>query len=336
VAVAAVAALAYETQDRPSGIGTWAERAVGAARSAPAGHRDAVLAAASWAAQIRGDMQASVSYAEEALAAGYPPDSPAPGVAALQAVTAYTYLGRRGEAQDALLHAFDTLDRPTTHPYHRANLRMARVATGMLIDDPAAEIEEARTALRLAEEAGSLSMLSYTSYAVGWALRYEDPDGAIAAYDRCTALSRQLRSGFLLPLALSFGAAIKAKQGLASEALADMLAGLEKSALDADWPFIAGGLDSAVDMFSALGEWRTAAVLAAALETPSLLPIRYPPVSQLGPGLKARTEVLGRVRSELGEEVYEQAAHLGRSMGREDVLAFALDRVRSRLEAMPA
>jgi len=334
VAVATIAVLAYEVQDRPNGIGTWAEQAVEAAQSAPAGHHDAVLGAASWAAQIRGDIQACVRYAEEALAAGYPPDSPAPGAAAAMLATGYMYLGRREEAEAALSAAIDALDRRSMHPYYMAQLRMSRVGTGMLVDDPAAEIDEARAALRLAEEAGSLTLLSYTSFAVGWSLRYLDPSGAMAAYDRCVALSRQLRSGFLLPLGLAFGAAIRAKQGLVPDALADMLAALEKSALDSDWPFIASELDSAVDMFSALGEWRTAAVISAVIETPSLVTIRYPTISQLGPGLDVRTELLARVRRELGDEAYEHAERVGRSMSREDALAFCLDQIRNCLEAI--
>jgi hypothetical protein len=82
-------------------------------------------------------------------------------------------------------------------------------------------------------------------------------------------------------------------------------------------------LDAAVDTFCYLGEARTAAILAGAVDT-SFAPLRNPYVASRGPGLAMRTANLAHARETLGDILYEKARAEGVAMSRQDTLALTL------------
>jgi hypothetical protein len=82
-------------------------------------------------------------------------------------------------------------------------------------------------------------------------------------------------------------------------------------------------LDVAVDVFSCRGEARSAAVLAAAVET-ALAPQRFPDFSYRRPALAVRTAILARALKNWETASMRRLAPEGVAMSRGDALAFAL------------
>jgi tetratricopeptide (TPR) repeat protein len=322
-AVAIVAWLAYEAWTRATGIGRWAEQALPAVKRSTPGYRHAVLGAAAVAAHYRGDFDASERYEQAALEEGYPPDDPSPCLAPIFLATHLYYQGRRDDAARHLDAAEAAMVGRDDEDYGRSWLQSARVSVNLFGDDEDEEIAQARLAMSLAHGTSNPSNLALASFALGWALGHRHPDEAIAAFDRCVVLSRRAASTGVLAQALSLGARALASQGDADGAITRLREALEESIRNDDWPFLTVSLDAAVDTFCYLGEARTAAILAGAVDT-SFAPLRNPYVASRGPGLAVRTANLAQVRETLGDAHYEQARAEGATMSRQDALAFAL------------
>jgi hypothetical protein len=69
------------------------------------------------------------------------------------------------------------------------------ISAQLLADDEEQEIAQARLAMSLAEGTGNPSNLAAASCALGWALRHQDPDEAMAAFDRYLPLARRGAGG---------------------------------------------------------------------------------------------------------------------------------------------
>jgi predicted ATPase/class 3 adenylate cyclase len=322
-AVAIVAALAYESQSRVTGIGWWAEQAVHALERSTPGYRNAVLGAAAAAAMYRGDLDEAERHARAALEEGYRSDDPSPCLASYYLAIILIYQGRRGDAARCLDPAEEAIVGRDDEDYYRSFLQSGRVSLNMFGDDEDEEIAQARLAMSLAQRTGSPSNLALASFALGWALRHRRPDEAITAFDRCVVLSRRAAYTATLPGALSQGARVAASLGDADGAKTRLRESLEESIRDDDWTVLAWSLDLAVDIFCYRGEARAAAVLCGVVET-TLARLRWPYVSSRGPGLAVRIANLARARETLGDTRYEEARAEGAAMSREDALAFAL------------
>jgi predicted ATPase/class 3 adenylate cyclase len=322
-AVAIVAWLAYQAWTRATGIGRWAEQALPALEQSTSGYRHAVLGAAAVGAHYRGAFDASERYGRAALDEGYPPDDPSPCLAPIFLAVNLFYQGRRDDAARHLDAAEKAIAGRDDQDYGRSWLQNARVPIALFADDEEEEIAQARLAMSLAQGTGNPSNLAGASFALGWALRHRHPNEAIAAFDRCVVLSRHAASTGVLAEALSLAARALASQGDAEGAKTRLKEALEESIRNDDWPFLTIGLDAAVDTFCYLGEARTAAILAGAVDT-SFAPLRNPYIASRGRGLAVRTANLARARATLGDAAYEEATAEGVAMSRDDALAFAL------------
>jgi predicted ATPase len=322
-AVAIVALLAYESLTRATGIGRWAEQAVLAAEQATPGYRHAVLGAAAVSAQLRGDFDVSERYARTAVKEGYTADDPCPCLAPMSLAIMLIYQGRRDDAARHLDAAEVAIVGRDDEQYGLSWLQNARVGLTLFADDEDEEIVQARQAVSLAQGTGNPTNLADASYALGWALRHRHPDEAIVAFDRYVALAGRAATTGFLPAALSLGAQVAASQGDGEGAKTRLKEALEESIRDDSWADVTVGLDCAVDIFCYLGEARTAAVLAGAVET-TLAPLRWPYLASHGPGLAVRTANLAQAREALGDTRYEQARAEGVAMSRQDALAFTL------------
>jgi ATP/maltotriose-dependent transcriptional regulator MalT len=324
-AVAIIACLAYEAQNRPTGIGRWAEQALPALEHSTPGHRSAVLGAATVLAFYRGDLDASERYARAAVEEGYPPDDPSPCLAAI--FLGGVLLGFQ-ERNDEIARHLDAAEKAMRgrddEEYVRSRLQNVRVAgRSLFADNPDEEIAQGRLAMALAQRTGNPTVLSIASFALGTALHHRDPDKALVAFDQVALLAKQGASpGVLLP-ARCFAAQVTAALGDADGATARLKDVLDEALREDEQYIIAMSLDVAVDVFSCRGEARSAAVLAAAVET-TLAPQRFPDFSYRGPALAVRTANLARARQELGDSHYEEARGEGVAMSREDAVAFAL------------
>jgi hypothetical protein len=233
------------------------------------------------------------------------------------------YQGRTDEAARHLDAAEKAILGVDDADYYRSWLQSFRVAIRLFADDENEEIAQARLAVTLAEHIGRPSSLVDASYALGCALSYRHPCEAVAAFDRCVALSKRAASTNALALALSLGARAAASQGETEGAKTRLKEAFEESMRDDDWSFLTLSLDVAVDIFWYLGESRAAAVLAGAIDT-TLASLRWPYVASRGSGLAVRTANLAQAREALGDIAYEQARAEGAAMSRQDALAFVL------------
>jgi tetratricopeptide (TPR) repeat protein len=322
-AVAIVAALAYESQARATGIGRWADQAISALEPSTPGYRNAVLGAAAVAAMIRGDFVAAERYARAAVEEGYPPDDPSPCLASIYLATVLMYAGRRDDAAWHLDAAEEAIVGRDDEGYVRSWLQSARVGLDLFAEDEDEEIARARLAMSLAEGNGNPSNLALASFALGWALRHRHPDEAVAAFDRHVALARHAATTNVLPITLSLRARVAASQGEAEAAKTRLREALELSIRDDDWSFLTVSLDTAVDTFWYLGQARAAAVLSGAVDT-AFEALRFPHVASSGRGLAVRIANLAQARETLGDTTYERARAEGVAMSRQDALAFAL------------
>jgi predicted ATPase len=322
-AVAIVAWLAYEAQTLATGIGHWAEQALPAAQHSTPGFRHAVLGAAAVAAFFRGDLDTSEGYARAAVEQGYSPDAPLPCLAPIYLAIILGYQGRNDDGARHLDAAGQAVLGRDDEDYFRRWLQNARVSLGLFADDPDEEIAQARLGMSLAQRTGNPSMLALASFALGWAVRHRHPDEALAALDRSVALARRGAGTLVLAAALSYGAQVAASLGDPDGARARLKEAVEESIRDDDWTLITQSLDTAVDIFSYLGEAQAAAVLTGAIET-TLAPLRYPYTAGLGPGLAVRTANLARAQQQLGDSEFQQARAEGAAMSPQDALAFAL------------
>jgi predicted ATPase len=322
-AVAIIAWLAYESQNKETDIGRWAEQALPALQLSTPGNRHAVLGAAAQAAFDRGDLDASERHARAAVEEGYPPDDPSPGQASISLAAILVYQGRN---DDAARH----LDAPETailgrddEDYVRSLLQSVRVGLSLFAADPDEEIAQARLGMSLAQRTGNPTILAVGSYALGLALRHRHADEALAAFDQSVALARHGARTVVLATALSYAAQAAAALGDTDGARARLRDALEEARRNDDWIVLTQSLDAAVDILSYRGEARSAAVLAGAVET-TLAPLRFPYTASRGPGLVVRTANLARAREKLGDSSYQQARAQGVAMSRQDALAFAL------------
>jgi predicted ATPase/class 3 adenylate cyclase len=322
-AVAIVAWLANEAATTGTGIGRWAEQALPALEWSTPGYRHAVLGAAAVAAQFRGDLDAAEHHARGALEEGYPPDNPSPCEAPILLAVSLVYQGRSDDAARCLDAAEEGIVGRDDEDYDRSWLQSIRVILTLFADDEDEEIVQARLAMSLAQRTGNPTNLAFALFALGWALRHRHPEEAIAAIDRHVALARRGASSQTLPTALPLGGRVAASLGDVVGAKTRLREGLEESIRDESWGNMTVGLDQAVDVFCYLGEARTAAVLAGAVET-TLAPLRWPYVASRGPGLAVRTANLARARDSLGDSVYEEARAEGAAMSRQDAVAFTL------------
>jgi tetratricopeptide (TPR) repeat protein len=321
-AVAIIAWLAYESMNRATGIGRWAEQAIPALERSAPGYRSAVLGAAAWEAMYRGDFDTAERYARAALEEDYRPDDPCPCLAPFLLTVTHMYADRTDDAARYLKAAEAATAGREDADFLRSWVQSTWVSIRLSPDDEDVAIAEARLAMSLAEGTGNPSNLALASFALGWALYHRHPDEAMAACDRFLALAR--RGAGTVPLASGlFMAAQAASQGHADLARSRLREGLEEAIRDDSWTQITAGLDTAVDTFWYLGEPRVAAVLAGTIET-TLAPLRWPYIASRGPGLPARIANLTAMKETLGDTTYEQAHAEGAAMSRQDAVAYAL------------
>jgi predicted ATPase len=322
-AVAIIARLAYESLNRGTGVGRWAEHAIPALERSTPGDRSAVLGAAAFEAMYRGDFDTAERYARAALEEGYRPDDPSPGLASNLLAMILMYAERTDDAARYLKAAEAAIAGRDDADYLRNYLQSAWANSQVLALDEEEAIAQARLAMSRAEDTGNPSNLALASYFLGWALCHRHPDEAMAAFDRFVPLARRGAGTVPLAVGLFWVAELAASQGHGEVARSQLREALEEAIRDDSWAQITTGLDTAVDTFWYLGEARAAVVLAGAVET-TLAPLRWPYVASRGPGLSVRFANLTGAREALGDSCYEQARAEGVAMSRQDALAFAL------------
>ncbi|MCJ7438879.1 MAG: adenylate/guanylate cyclase domain-containing protein [Acidimicrobiia bacterium] len=327
LAIRILAALAYLAgNDQTTGLGAWAERAVGRAESSTPARRAAVLAAAAYAAIVRGDYEVCRSLGLAALRDDAPGPESARALAYLDVALADMVTGQIDQAlrvlDDGLLELDD--DR-----FGEILLRQAAAHVEALRLDDAAAGARAEEAVRLARELGNPTQLALALHAQARAITNVDPTAALTALDESIALTRDGAGASVFGMTLGRAAQLRAHFGDPDGALALLREAVAYSHDVGDHMVLSGMLFLGIDALATLGHAEPAAVLAGVVSgSPLSLLSEMPPVPLEQPLEQARTE--------LGSQAFDTAFARGATMEYDEVVAYTLgelDRILAEFDA---
>jgi predicted ATPase len=334
-AIRVIAALAYlANQDRPSGVGTWAERAIDLAETTEPVYRAPILAAAAESLRGQGDLHHARALAADALRDGMPPQSP-------QAALAYVVLS----VADATLG-----DIPLAYQEIRDGI--AQVQAGGGSDSFAApalecvaaiwattlgDLDGARThvenSLAAARRVGNPTLLSVAHYGAGTAIEMGDPAAALAHYDETIALVRAGAAVTVYGPSLTGSAVLHARAGNRTEALQRLREGVKHAHHEADVPYLMGATVAALAIYEALGWREPLGELAGVVSRGNYAHLNVGPMSMR----YGTAETVARLHTDIGKDIFDQAAERGAAMDTDEIAAFILASIdRAMLEAPTA
>ena len=321
-AIRIIAALAYlANQDRPSGVGTWAERAAERAEAADPQFRAPILAAAAESARGRGEMETARAIAIDALRDGIPHGTPETVLAHVVLSVAEATLGDPERGYRVILEGIEEAEGVVGDDSFAVPVLQCTASVWATL---LGYVDEARAygqqALERARRVGNPTLLTVALYSAGSLVEFDDSARAAAMYEEIITLVAAGAATTIYAPALTGSALISARSGDLDTALRRVGMGIEQGHTEADMGFLIGGIASATIVFEILGATETAAQLAgiATLGPYAQLSIG---VSALRAGL---TDAIARLRAELGDAEFDAAAARGAEMNAEEIAAFAL------------
>ncbi len=322
LAVRIVAALALEgANDRRTGIGAWALRALEQADRSSPGRRCAIYALAAMAIMLTGDLIEQERLATEALRDGLPADCPCavlPYIALANLASAQNDVERAHRIVDEGLAAMDAI---AADPWNRCVL-LASAATW---DSMTGNLERARSAispvLPEARRTRNPTALVVTLFAYGWSSWQSDPEVALAALDESAELTRSGASEAAFGPALMEAARLRMRRGERNVAFANLREAITHCHTVADYPELAGVLNTTITILVESGALEHAAVLTGfVLEGPVAHFAMLFSGAEGDEQLAAQT----RIRTELGDEHFNTAYSRGAAMTYEEIVDHAL------------
>ena len=331
LALRIVAALSFQaTGDRASGISTWAAQALPFAEGARPALRIAVIGAAGWDSAMRLDYERAreltstafrlleenpeVEWTSAAAAVG------AAGVAAL-------YTGRFEEASElAQRFVADERARSVAVAMFDAAVGTVPVMAELLGGNWPAAREHAEEAVAIARRVGNPSGIALALYVFGWALTYDDPPAALAAFDESIALVRSGASDQTFAHVLVRAGELRAAEGDAA-ALDDLREALVFADDVGSLVTTMSVLDYGMRILASLDHAELAAVIAGFLDSGEVISLN--PVD--GSEALARQRTRDRIERSLGATSFEEARRRGAPLSyRElsDLLLRELDEAR--------
>jgi tetratricopeptide (TPR) repeat protein len=319
MALRIIGALAYEvTLDRASGIGTWAERAVPAARTSTPGRRTAVLAAAAMGFFNRGDLDEARVLVAEALQDGIAADCPAPLMGCVTSAALLVHAGEHAQALGQLQETLAHLDERDV--YGRSNLLAVAANFDTLRGHHADARAQADESLRLARELGNPSQLAIALAALGFACVDSAPDVALAALEESRAVTLAGASEVQYATALSLMGVLRARAGDVVGALDALREGLV-CATEVGWRGGATGVLAQVSTVLMMGTAAPPGVVIGAHVSTSGLELAA------GEALMPWDEALANMRRALGDKEYEEAWALGTALSYDEAVEYAFDQM---------
>jgi predicted ATPase/class 3 adenylate cyclase len=314
-----IALLTTETLgDRAAGIGMWAERAVElfARHGVPAG----VWAAAAWRAHERGDFAAAIERASAGIANCAADDVEALTLAYTSLTLGASHAGEVDMCHAAAADGFRALERVPTPDRPRGVVMLASAAA--YVSTREGDFESARLyaaqALDAGRDVGNPTYLSGALWAYGRSRLHDEPDAALAAFSEAIALVRAgAGDASLSELLLSSAVLLLGRDPTSAiEALREAFV---FSGFVSDLSQIATGADRGATVFQAVGAPQAAAVLLGAACGPLDASTAIDPVDRA-----ARQMLAEKLRGELGDDGYGDAAARGRAMSPSELVDFAL------------
>jgi tetratricopeptide (TPR) repeat protein len=185
------------------------------------------------------------------------------------------------------------------------------------LDEARADAEQA---FRIAQRLANQSVLANANHALLWALQREDPEGALAAFDRFLDVQRAIgvhagsRSG-----AAAIAASIRSRLGDDAGALELLHDALVVSRDDGTLPMTAAVLASAVRPLRHTGRNDAAAVMIGAMDHGAVANVASFPGQKEG-----NARALTRIRDTLGDEKTDQLLQQGVTLNRDQLYEYAL------------
>jgi predicted ATPase/class 3 adenylate cyclase len=321
IAVRIIAGLAPEAiNDRAIGVGTWAEQARDMARTSTPGRRSALLAAAAWRAFQLGDFEAARTLGQDAIEAAPTADCPVPSLAFAISIAAESFFGdmeRAKEVADAGAHATRLVD----DAFGRVQILTATAVADAGRDEYDSACVSATEALRVARELGTPTAQAIALGVFGWTFLRDDPHAAVTAFEESIALSRAGAGDAVFSTSLALLAPLRARFGDIEGAIAALHEALAHGRDIGDRAVIAQSVASAVEVAFTAGDAAVAAVCGGVLDSDAFRAL----LLANDPHGPERRRVLGRVRTELGEDEYAQQVARGAAMPFDEGLEYALE-----------
>jgi hypothetical protein len=321
-AIRIIAALAYLTnQDRPSGVGTWAERAIELAETAEPTYRGPILAAAAESLRGQGDYVRARALAADALRDGIPPESP-------QTILAYVVLtvadATRGEIELAYQEIRDgvaqTQASVTGDSFAVPVLQGIAAVWAFTMGDLDSARTYAQDSLAAARRVANPTLLSIAHYFAGTLIEDDDPSVALSHYDEAIAFIRAGAAVTIYGPSLTASALLHARAGHRSEALHRLREGVDVAHHDADVPFLINGAVAALAIYDILGCNEPLGELAGIITRSKYAHLNVGPLmTRYG-----TPETIARLQAGIPQDTFERAAERGASMDADEIAAFIL------------
>jgi predicted ATPase/class 3 adenylate cyclase len=322
-AIRIIAALAYlVNQDRPSGLGTWAERSVDLAETTEPTYRAPILAAAAESLRGQGEMDRARTLAAAALRDGIPSDSP-------QTMLAYVVLtvadATRGdialsyrETQDGIAQARAATGRDS---FATAGLEAVAAIWATTMGNAVAAQTHVENSLSAARRVGNPTILSAAHYTAGdAATRSDDPSAALAHYNETIALVRAGAADTVYVPALQASAVLLLRTGEETEALERVREATARAHHDADMSFLIGTITAAIVVLNTVGWQDPLPELAGIVTLGKYSHLYVMPVANL----YGTPEVIDKLRTAIGEDAFDRRAERGAAMNADEIAAFLL------------
>jgi predicted ATPase/class 3 adenylate cyclase len=330
LALRIITALASEANASDStGVTTWAERAIDAARASTPARRTGVLTAAAWGALNRGEIDLASSRVEEALAGGLPRDASA-------AAVPYVLLGFirliQGDVDAALAasrdgqHALAEVDLDTD----ASRVVLGTAAAGWLFY--AGDVDAARAlaeeTVRLAREVGSATNLSLALFLQVVTFWRDDPERARPLLAEAIELVESgAASGPMYGLMLAVESRLCSLAGDVDGARVALRGAFTEIRRRADRPMLVTSLGYAIPTMRDLGAFEVAATIGGTtFEGPLAVLGNLPP-----PEDATARAALDQARQQLGDAAFADAWSRGAAMQ----LGDAVDSLLRALDDLP-
>jgi predicted ATPase len=318
--IAALAQLSVE--DRPSGVGEWAERAVAVGRSSAPRYRAAVLGAASESLRNRGEFKASHALALEAIRDGVPAVCQAAHIAFIVLSVVEATIGTTEQALRYVNEGVAGLEAVGDNPFGHCILQ--GVAAMWAVDsDPATAESLVAAALKYARTTGNPSLLTTTLFAWAWVVQARDPTTALEYLRESIEYSRDGASTSTQIPALGMSAILRARAGDALGALTDLREACVAARYNGDLGMVNAPTDDGIIVFYHCDELDVAAALIGVTSSGFLAPFNIGAHGRLI-GLDDTIEL---VRTALGEHDFESAYARGALMSLDELIRFELDAI---------
>ena len=169
-------------------------------------------------------------------------------------------------------------------------------------------------------------------FAVGWSCSEEDPLVALDALEECIALTREGAVDAAFGAVLTTAAQIKARNGDARAALADLREAIAYSRDVGDQMNFTFSVARGVLVAARAGQAELAALFSGVTEGPGLTAPQMLPADEVA----ARDDALARVREQLGDAAFATARAHGEALNPDEVAPYVLQELDLILEELPA